>query len=87
VPREVPQKNVVDSSGWIEYFADGPNSGFFEAAILDAGSLVVLSISIYELFKRLLRNCPKRVRNGVGAPLQLPSSSENEAFSTCFAGS
>jgi hypothetical protein len=54
VPLEVPQKNVVDSSGWIKYFADGPNSGFFEAAILDAGSLVVLSTSIYELFKRLL---------------------------------
>jgi toxin FitB len=55
VPQEVPQKNVVDSSGWLEYFADGPNAGFFEAAILDAGSLVVPSISIYEVFKRLLR--------------------------------
>ena len=54
MPLEVPQKNVVDSSGWIEYFADGPNAGFFEAAILDAGSLVVPSISIYEVFKRLL---------------------------------
>jgi toxin FitB len=55
VPQEVPQKNVVDSSGWIEYFSDGPNAKFFEAAILDAGSLVVPSISIYEVFKRLLR--------------------------------
>jgi hypothetical protein len=45
---------VVDSSGWIEYFADGPNVEFFEAAILDAGSLEVPSISIYEVFKRLL---------------------------------
>jgi toxin FitB len=51
----VPQKNVVDSSGWIEYFADGPNAEFFEAAIVDASSLVVPSISIYEVFKRLLR--------------------------------
>jgi toxin FitB len=51
----VPQKNVVDSSGWLEYFADGPNAEFFEAAILDASSLVVPSISIYEVFKRLLR--------------------------------
>lgn len=47
-------KNVVDSSGWIEYFADGPNADFFEAAIEDAASLVVPSISIYEVFKRLL---------------------------------
>ena len=52
---QVPQKNVVDSSDWIEYFADGPNAGSFEAAIVDASSLVVPSISIYEVFKRLLR--------------------------------
>jgi hypothetical protein len=32
VPQEVPQKNVVDSSGWIEHVADGPNAEFFEAA-------------------------------------------------------
>ena len=51
----MPQKNVVDSSGWIEYFADGPNAGLFEAAIVDPSSLVVPSISIYEVFKRLLR--------------------------------
>ena len=44
----------MDSSGWIEYFADGPNAGFFEAAIAEADSLVVPSISIYEVFKRLL---------------------------------
>ncbi|CAN5776244.1 hypothetical protein BH23ACT11_BH23ACT11_07620 [soil metagenome] len=47
-------KNVVDSSGWIEYFADGPNADFFEAAIEDASALVVPSICIYEVFKRLL---------------------------------
>lgn len=46
---------VVDSSGWIEYFADGPNASFFEDAIQDAGSLVVPSITLYEVFKRLLR--------------------------------
>jgi predicted nucleic acid-binding protein len=46
--------NVVDSSGWIEYFADGSNADFFEAAIEDAERLVVPSISIYEVFKRLL---------------------------------
>jgi toxin FitB len=55
VSQEVPQKNVVDSSGWIEYFADDPNAEFFEAAILEASSLIVPSISIYEVFKRLLR--------------------------------
>jgi hypothetical protein len=37
----VPQKNVVDSSGWTEYFADDPSAEFFEAAILGASSLLV----------------------------------------------
>jgi len=50
----LPGKNVVDSSGWIEYFADGLNADFFEAAIEEADDLVVPSISIYEVFRRLL---------------------------------
>ncbi len=62
----MPRRNVVDSSGWIEYFADGPNAGFFEAAIADAASLVVPSISIYEVFRRLLRE-----PNGEEAALQV----------------
>lgn len=48
------EKNVVDSSGWLEYFADGPNADFFEPVIGEEDSLVVPSISIYEVFKRLL---------------------------------
>lgn len=28
--------NVVDSSGWIEYLAGGPNAAFFADPILDA---------------------------------------------------
>ncbi|HET7269951.1 MAG TPA: type II toxin-antitoxin system VapC family toxin [Rubrobacter sp.] len=50
----MPAKNVVDSSGWLEYFADGPNADFFAEAIEEEASLVVPSISIYEVFKRLL---------------------------------
>ena len=50
-----PGRNVVDSSGWLEYFADGPNADFFEPAIEDASCLVVPTISIYEVFRRLLR--------------------------------
>lgn len=47
--------NVVDSSGWLEYFADGPNADFFAPAIENMGELVVPSISIYEVFKRVLQ--------------------------------
>ncbi len=54
-PPETSGRNVVDSSGWIEYFADGPNADFFAGAVEDAAALIVPTISIYEVFKRLLR--------------------------------
>jgi predicted nucleic acid-binding protein len=47
--------NVVDSSGWLEYFADGPNADLFAPAIENVSELVVPSISIYEVFKRVLQ--------------------------------
>ncbi len=46
--------NVVDSSGWLEYFADGENASFFAPAIEDVSQLVVPAICIYEVFKRLM---------------------------------
>ena len=47
--------NVVDSSGWLEYFADGPNAGFFAKPIEKTAELVVPAVSLYEVFKRLLQ--------------------------------
>ena len=46
--------NVVDSSGWLEYFADAPNADFFAPAIKNVKALIVPSISLYEVFKRVL---------------------------------
>lgn len=45
--------NVVDSSGWLEYFADGENADFFSVAIEDTENLIVPAISLYEVFKRV----------------------------------
>lgn len=45
--------NVVDSSGWLEYFADGSNADFFAPAITDEANLVVPTICMFEVFKRL----------------------------------
>ena len=45
--------NVVDSSAWLEYFADGPNAGEFSEAIADIERLVVPSITLFEVFKRV----------------------------------
>jgi predicted nucleic acid-binding protein len=47
--------NVVDSSGWLEYFADGPNAGFFASAIEAVDKLIVPTICILEVFKRVLQ--------------------------------
>jgi toxin FitB len=47
--------NVVDSSGWLEFFADGPNASIFAGAIQKTAELIVPTISIYEVFKRVLQ--------------------------------
>jgi predicted nucleic acid-binding protein len=47
--------NVVDSSGWLEYFADGPNAGFFASAVENVTDLMVPTLSLYEVFKRVLQ--------------------------------
>ncbi len=46
--------NVIDSSAWLEYFADGPNAERFAPAVEDTARLVVPTISIFEVFKRVL---------------------------------
>ena len=47
--------NIVDSSGWLEYFANGPNAQRFLPALKETVSLVVPVVSIYEVFKVVLR--------------------------------
>lgn len=47
--------NVVDSSAWLEFFAGGPNASRFALPIAASASLLVPSLSIYEVFKRVLQ--------------------------------
>jgi predicted nucleic acid-binding protein len=47
--------NVIDSSAWLEYFANGPNAGFFAPAVEEIPDLVVPSITLYEVFRHILR--------------------------------
>jgi toxin FitB len=56
--------NVVDSSGWLEYFADGHNAAFFAPAIEATRELLVPTLSLYEVFKRVLQ------QRGEGEALQ-----------------
>jgi predicted nucleic acid-binding protein len=57
--------NVVDSSAWLEYFADGPNAGFFAPAIQDVEALLVPAITLLEVFKRVYQ------QRGESAALQV----------------
>ncbi len=45
--------NVVDSSGWLEYFSKGTNGEHFAPVIRQSSDLIVPTISIYEVFKRV----------------------------------
>jgi toxin FitB len=45
--------NIVDSSGWLEYFADETNADFFASPIESVAELIVPTIGIYEVFKRI----------------------------------
>ena len=47
--------NIVDSSGWLEYFASGPNTDFFSDPIEDLDELLVPTLSLYEVFKKILQ--------------------------------
>ncbi len=47
--------NLVDSCGWLEYFADGPNAEFFAKPLLKTKELIVPTICIHEVFKSVLR--------------------------------
>jgi predicted nucleic acid-binding protein len=46
--------NVVDSSGWLEYFGEGKNSHFFAPVIRKTDELIVPTISMYEVYKKIV---------------------------------
>ena len=49
------KRNVVDSSAWLEYFADTRRAKHFEEPLEDSENLIVPVITIYEVFKKILR--------------------------------
>ncbi len=46
--------NIVDSCGWLEYFLDGPHQHFFAPVLTDESHLLVASITLYEVSRRIL---------------------------------
>ncbi len=45
--------NLVDTSGWIEYFFEGKNASYFSEPIEDTSELIVPVICLYEVFKKI----------------------------------
>ena len=48
--------NVVDSRGWIEYLSGGPDADFFSEPIENEGALLVPTLSLFEVYRHLVRH-------------------------------
>jgi predicted nucleic acid-binding protein len=46
---------VIDSSGWIEYFADGPRAKAYAAHLSDLTQIITPVIVVYEVYRSLKR--------------------------------
>jgi predicted nucleic acid-binding protein len=62
--------NVVDSSAWLEYFADGPNATAFAPAIEAVAELVVPALTVFEVFKRVLQQADETAALRASAAMQ-----------------
>jgi predicted nucleic acid-binding protein len=62
--------NIVDSSGWLEHLADGPNANIFSPILENTAELLVPTISIYEVFKRVLQQRNEDVAFQVAVSMQ-----------------
>lgn len=56
--------NLVDASGWLEYFTDGPDAAFIAQTLQETDGLVVPVVTILEVFERICR------QHGEGEALQ-----------------
>lgn len=48
--------NLVDSSAWLEYFANGPNAASFARPIEKLDKLLVPALCLFEVFKRVFQH-------------------------------
>src|ERR1700722_14829548 len=62
--------NLVDSSGWIEYFFGRPNAAFFRPAIHDLRSLLVPTISLCEVVRYITRAANREAALEAAAQMQ-----------------
>lgn len=46
---------VIDSSGWIEFFADGPRADEFASRLRQPSAVITPTVAIYEVYKWIKR--------------------------------
>jgi predicted nucleic acid-binding protein len=68
--------NVVDSSAWLEYLAAGQNAAFFAEAIENTAELIVPTIILYEVFKRIVQQRSENEALQVVAVMQQGKTAE-----------
>jgi predicted nucleic acid-binding protein len=44
---------VVDSSGWIEFFSNGPKAGAYAAYLQEPREVITPAIVVYEVYKKI----------------------------------
>jgi predicted nucleic acid-binding protein len=71
--------NVVDSSAWLEYLAAGPNASYFAEAIEKTADLLVPTVTIYEVFKRIIQQRSENEALQVIAVMQQGTMSEMDS--------
>jgi predicted nucleic acid-binding protein len=47
--------NLIDSSGWIEWFSEGPQSATYAKYLRDPSQIVTPTVVIYEVYKKIKR--------------------------------
>lgn len=62
--------NLVDSCGWLEFLADGPNAAFFARPLANTEKLLVPTICLLEVFKRTLQQRGEEAALDVAALMQ-----------------
>ena len=66
--------NVVDSSAWLEYFGDGPNAPEFAGAIESVDTLLVPTLTLFEVFKRTCVMASEAARLSLDSGLAMADS-------------
>ncbi|HJT15826.1 MAG TPA: type II toxin-antitoxin system VapC family toxin [Thermoanaerobaculia bacterium] len=61
---------LVDSSGWVEYFVDGPLADAYAARLRTPANLITPTIVLYEVYKRLQRDLTPRHANTAVAAMR-----------------